>query len=71
MATLVHTTLTQFHLNPALTGLAERVGETLRTWQRRSRERRALADLSPYDLRDIGASPSDVLGELAKPFWRA
>ena len=36
----------------------------------RSRQRRALAGLSDYQLHDIGLSRSDVAGETAKPFWR-
>ena len=36
----------------------------------RSRQRRALASLSTYQLRDIGLSRSDVADEVAKPFWR-
>jgi uncharacterized protein YjiS (DUF1127 family) len=37
----------------------------------RSRQRRALAQLNDFDLRDIGLTRSDAAGEAAKPFWRA
>jgi uncharacterized protein YjiS (DUF1127 family) len=42
-----------------------------RTWRGRVRTRRELAALDARMRRDIGASPSDVAYEIAKPFWRA
>jgi uncharacterized protein YjiS (DUF1127 family) len=71
MATLTQGTLTQFHPSTPMNGLFKHAVATLRVWHRRVRERRALANLSAYDLHDIGLSQSDVFGELAKPFWRA
>ena len=41
-----------------------------RRWQRRVRERRELAQLTDRELYDFGASRSDVIAELRKPFWR-
>jgi uncharacterized protein YjiS (DUF1127 family) len=34
------------------------------------REREELAALTDRDLRDIGASSSDVWHEIRRPFWR-
>ncbi|MBM3490798.1 MAG: DUF1127 domain-containing protein [Alphaproteobacteria bacterium] len=44
---------------------------TLATWQRRQRDRAALAQLSVRDLKDIGLSDSQAVFEAGKPFWRA
>jgi uncharacterized protein YjiS (DUF1127 family) len=46
------------------------VGDTVRIWRERTRERQAFAELDYRDLRDIGLSRWEVEGELAKPFWR-
>jgi len=35
-----------------------------------ARQRRELAELSEYTLRDIGLSRAQVVAELAKPLWR-
>lgn len=43
---------------------------TLRHWQRRNRERAALAQLTRRELADFGASTADVYRELRTPFWR-
>jgi uncharacterized protein YjiS (DUF1127 family) len=39
------------------------------TWQERARQRRQLASLDDYLLRDLGLSRSQVHSELRKPFW--
>ena len=39
-------------------------------WHERSRQRRALAQLSDHMLHDIGLSRGDVWAECEKPFWR-
>jgi uncharacterized protein YjiS (DUF1127 family) len=44
---------------------------TLRLWRQRARERRALADMTPRELADFGASSADVYRELSTPFWRS
>jgi uncharacterized protein YjiS (DUF1127 family) len=43
----------------------------LRTWFKRSRERRDLADLSDTQLRDVGLSRDVIRREVEKPFWMA
>jgi uncharacterized protein YjiS (DUF1127 family) len=47
-----------------------RLQAQLRLWRRRVRERRALAEFTDRDLRDLCLSRVDVQRELAKPFWR-
>lgn len=39
-------------------------------WQERAEQRRALAQLDDYMLRDIGLTRADVAAEHAKPFWQ-
>lgn len=43
----------------------------LRTWTRRAEGRRALANMDPRLLKDVGVTVSDAQRELAKPFWQA
>ncbi len=43
----------------------------LRTWYMRSRQRRALAQLDHYLLRDCGLTREQVEQEIDKPFWVA
>ena len=40
-------------------------------WAERSRQRRALAQLSAYQLKDIGISRGDAINEVRKPFWES
>jgi uncharacterized protein YjiS (DUF1127 family) len=40
-------------------------------WRRRARARRELGELCDRCLRDIGATRSEALREIRKPFWRA
>jgi uncharacterized protein YjiS (DUF1127 family) len=35
------------------------------------RERRVLAQMTPHELADFGASTADVYRELNTPFWRS
>jgi uncharacterized protein YjiS (DUF1127 family) len=42
----------------------------VRLWQERAQQRRALAQLSPYLLRDLGITRYDAEMESNKPFWR-
>ena len=51
-------------------GLLARILEVLATWHDRSVQRRTLAGLSDYQLRDMGLSRSQVFCEIEKPFWR-
>ena len=39
-------------------------------WLERARQRRALATLDDYVLRDIGITRVEAVGEAEKPFWR-
>jgi len=39
-------------------------------WAERARQRRQLAELDDYMLRDLGLSRADVAGEIRKPFWQ-
>ncbi|MFP6748677.1 MAG: DUF1127 domain-containing protein [Alphaproteobacteria bacterium] len=48
-----------------------KVKATLKTWRRRERDRRFLAQMSPYQRADINAPLSTIEREIAKPFWRA
>ena len=42
----------------------------LQQWRNRSVQRRMLAGMSEYHLKDIGLSRADVEGEVAKHFWQ-
>ncbi len=42
----------------------------LQEWWNVSRQRRALASLDDWTLKDIGVTRSDVEFESTKPFWR-
>jgi uncharacterized protein YjiS (DUF1127 family) len=46
-------------------------GAVVRTWVDRSRQRRALAELDDWLLRDIGLTRAQAEHEAAKPFWCA
>lgn len=50
-------------------GLFAGAWATLSAMRQRSRERRALADLTVRELQDFGASTADVYRELNTPFW--
>lgn len=43
----------------------------LRTWTRRAEGRRALADMDPCLLADVGLTTGQARQEAAKPFWKA
>ncbi len=69
--------LTNYQVSPRLTVAPSphptamaRLQALFRLWHRRIRERRAMAEFTDRDLRDIGVTRVDVLNELAKPFWR-
>ena len=49
---------------------AGRVAEVGLIWFERARQRRQLAELSDYMLRDIGLTRADACAEADKPFWR-
>ena len=50
--------------------LLTRLRETMFVWRERVQDRRSLAELSDYELRDIGITPAERFQELRKPFWR-
>ena len=56
---------------PSPAQVAEWVIVGLGTWQRRHRERCALANLDERLARDAGFEMADIAAEAAKPFWRA
>lgn len=43
----------------------------LAIWTERARQRRALAELPPERLEDLGLAPAEARREALKPFWRA
>ena len=55
---------------PSLMFNQERLIQILKLWRERSRQRKALTQLSPYLLKDIGISRSDAINEVQKPFWK-
>jgi uncharacterized protein YjiS (DUF1127 family) len=67
MSTCTHDVMINNHGS----GVFAQLGETLRLWRKRQRERRELARWSDRDLHDVGLSWSDVVREAEKPFWRA
>ncbi|WP_017901670.1 DUF1127 domain-containing protein [Pseudomonas asplenii] len=46
------------------------VGGRMRLFWHRLRTRRALLELTPDELRDIGLTRAEALAEGLKPFWR-
>jgi uncharacterized protein YjiS (DUF1127 family) len=58
------------HAPRALPRILETVGDTLKLWRRRMRERAELARWEERDLRDAGITRASVQFEMAKPFWR-
>lgn len=48
-----------------------RVANVLAVWENRARERKALAEMPPNLLKDIGITRIDAQRETEKPFWRA
>ena len=44
--------------------------DLLARWRRRVADRRSLARLDDFMLRDIGLARGDVEMEIGKPFWR-
>lgn len=75
MVALAHPSLTNSQLSRlphrARTGGLAQAAATLGVWRERIRQRRALAQLSPRELADFGATAADVYWEVHTPFWRA
>jgi uncharacterized protein YjiS (DUF1127 family) len=59
-----------FHAPHALPRIAATVGDTLKLWRRRMRERAELARWNDRDMHDAGVSRATVQVEMGKPFWR-
>ena len=57
-------------LHSTMPSLPVRFWETVRIWRQRARDRRSLAELSDYELHDVGITPADRFHEVSKPFWR-
>lgn len=53
-----------------LAALLGTLGDTLRTWQTRARQRRELRSLDDEVLRDVGISRAQARFSADKPFWR-
>jgi uncharacterized protein YjiS (DUF1127 family) len=51
--------------------LWRRLARLAMLWHERARQRRALAQLSDAQLRDIGISRGAARQEASQPFWRA
>lgn len=51
--------------------LLPKIKNAIYLWKERARQRRALAQLSNYQLKDIGLSRSDAINEAGKPFWKS
>jgi uncharacterized protein YjiS (DUF1127 family) len=68
--TFLHPPATPNHAAGRVRSLGRRAASTFRLWRRRVRDRQALQQLSNRDMRDIGATPSDIDWELSQPFWR-
>jgi len=69
MAALALRSLTNYH--PAAHSRLAMLATTFRRWRNITRERRVLAGLNDYELKDFGATRGDVERELARPFWRS
>jgi uncharacterized protein YjiS (DUF1127 family) len=66
--------LTRSRFVPRRAGLhttLARVSARIAAWCERARQRRHLADLPDYLLKDLGLRRADVVCESGKPFWRA
>jgi uncharacterized protein YjiS (DUF1127 family) len=51
-------------------GFAVFTMQGVKTWMRRSQERRLLGQMSQHMLEDIGLTQSDISREVAKFFWQ-
>jgi uncharacterized protein YjiS (DUF1127 family) len=67
MSTCTHESMTNHHA-PSLWA---QLGDTFHLWRERQRGRNELAHWTDRDLHDVGLSPSDIVRETEKPFWRA
>lgn len=56
---------------PSPANLLLSLADTIVAWERRARERRALAEMPERMLKDLGISRVDARREAEKPFWRS
>ncbi len=56
---------------PSPASVLVRLASVIVAWERRARERRALAEMPEYMLKDLGISRVDARREAEKPFWRS
>lgn len=61
---------TAFAAIERIEAIATHVSGTVKTWSRRSHDRRMLAMMNGHLLDDIGLTPADVSRETAKFFWQ-
>jgi uncharacterized protein YjiS (DUF1127 family) len=55
---------------PSPAQVLARLANVLAVWERRARERKALAEMSNHMLKDLGISRLDAQREAQKAFWR-
>jgi uncharacterized protein YjiS (DUF1127 family) len=55
---------------PALWEVLVAAAATIELWMERAGQRRQLARLNDFQLKDIGLSGADVENEVSRPFWR-
>lgn len=55
---------------PSPVQVLARLADLLAVWERRARERKALAEMSNHMLKDLGISRLDAQREADKAFWR-
>lgn len=63
--------LTQARDVPAIAVIAVEFAACLSKWATRRRTRRALQNLTVWQLQDVGMTPSEARLEASKVFWRA
>jgi uncharacterized protein YjiS (DUF1127 family) len=68
---LIRTGLVALWFGELLVALAVRAAMQVVIWQERASERRRLASLDDFLLRDMGLTRSDIHVESRKPFWEA
>jgi uncharacterized protein YjiS (DUF1127 family) len=65
MSDMVHDTAFGGRAQGARTGLFARIRTAAALWH----QRRALLEMGPHQLRDIGISPDEALAEARRPIW--
>ncbi|MDW4497756.1 DUF1127 domain-containing protein [Sulfitobacter sp. D35] len=64
------TYLSQTRTMPVVAVVAIKLAVVLSKWETRRRSRQALAQLTAWQLRDVGLTPDQARDEAAKSFWR-